>query len=203
MTASLHFENCIKYWVRALIEQPIANKREEVGLIVPRAMRAEIVHRTRVSYHVAEEESTEIQKSKTCAGVIPRISRLREWKWQKKKEGNVKEGEGRTYTGRGKGSEMEYLKLLTPYFLTIYRNFHNSGSSWQAEAISRRLWFHTVIRILLQHVAAYITDYIMTTLWLFLLEFCTESFLHLCYRVLKSYYFKIRASHFVSQNTDI
>ena len=58
MTANPHFENCIKYCVWALIEQPTENQREEVGPIVLRAMCAEIVHRTRISYHVAEEEFT-------------------------------------------------------------------------------------------------------------------------------------------------
>ena len=52
-----------------------------------------------------------------------------------------REREGRTYdvTDEGKGSEMENLKFSTPYLLTIYTNFHNSGSSGQVEAISRSL----------------------------------------------------------------
>ena len=56
----------------ALIEQPTA-KRAEVGPIVPRAMRAEIVYRTSINYHVAEEElnpHTAKQKSKMCPVVL-------------------------------------------------------------------------------------------------------------------------------------
>ena len=62
MTASLRFENCIKYCMWALIEPPTATWREEVGPILSRpvrAVRAEIVHRTRISYHVAEDREEE------------------------------------------------------------------------------------------------------------------------------------------------
>ena len=47
------------------IEQPTA-KRVVIGPLVPRAMRAEIVHRTRINYHVAKEEPllTHIQQSR-------------------------------------------------------------------------------------------------------------------------------------------
>ena len=70
---------------------------------------------------------------------------------------NVKEGQMMSRT-------WEYLKFSTPYFLTLYRNFNNSGFSWQAEAISRGLLCNPVIYILLQHFAAYITDCIVRTL---------------------------------------
>ena len=48
-------------------------KRAGGGPIVPRAVRAEIVNRARITYHVAEEESTYTakQKSKICPGVAP------------------------------------------------------------------------------------------------------------------------------------
>ena len=102
-----------------------------------------------------------------------------------------REREVRTYDVTNGGKDQKWnLKFSTPYFLTIYRNFLNLGSSGQAAAISRRLWFNPVIHILLQHVAAYITDCIVRTLWLVFFKLCTESLLHLCYGFLNSYYFE-------------
>ena len=49
--------------------------------MVPRAMRAEIVHRTIISYHVAEEESTysKAEISNLSTGITPDPP-LKEWK---------------------------------------------------------------------------------------------------------------------------
>ena len=101
-------------------------------------MRSEIVHRTKISYHVAEEESTYSKAE------IKNLSRGNTtdlpFKGVEMTEEEGREREGRTVwtddvMDGGKGSEMEYLKFSTPYFLTIYRNFHNSGFSWQAKVI--------------------------------------------------------------------
>lgn len=79
----------------------------EVGpiYIVPRAMRAEIVHRTRISnYDVAEEESkyskAKIQNLSRARVLLPRISRVLE---------ETREREERTddVTDGGKVSEIE------------------------------------------------------------------------------------------------
>ena len=178
MTASTHFENCNKYCVWASIEQTTA-KRAEVGPIIPRAVRAEIVHVTRINYHVAEEEPlfAHIQQSrnlKVFRGNTPGSPASGSGSNRRRGKGSWRKDRWRN--GRGKGSEMEYLKFSTPYLLTIYRNFHNSDSSWQAEAISRKLWFNP---ILLQHVAAYITDCTVRTLWLFYCHFVQEFYFKL------------------------
>ena len=86
-------------------------------------MRAEIVHKTRISYHVAEEEST-YSKAEIyilSKGNIPDLP-LKGLEVTEE-EGSDCEGRADDVTDGEKGSEMEYLNYSTPYFLTIYRNF--------------------------------------------------------------------------------
>ena len=54
-------------------------------------------------------------------------------------EGREREERTDDVMDRIKGSEVEYLEFSTPYFIPMYRNYYNSGFSWQADTISRGL----------------------------------------------------------------
>ena len=113
-------------------------KRAEVGPIVPRVVRTEIVQKTRISYHVAEEESTYSKAEiwNLSRGNTPELPL---------KEVKVTEEEGREREERtDELTDEERIRngisqIFNALFSYNIQNFHNSGSSWQAEAISRRL----------------------------------------------------------------
>ena len=147
MTASTRFENCIEYCVWELIEQSTA-KRAEVGPIVPRVIRAEIVHRTRN----AEEEL--IVYFSVCYFECTMCS---------------------------------WLPIRLPCLYHIYVCY---------------VWIkrHSIY-ILWHHVAAYITDCTVRTLWSLLFKFCTKILLHTCYGFSKSYSFLKFVLHILCHKT--
>ena len=94
----------------------------EVGPIVLRAMRAEIVHRTRISYHVAEEESTYTAKQKNLSrGNTPDLP----LKGVEMTEEEGREREGRTYdvTDGGKDQKWNISNFQPLIFLQYTETF--------------------------------------------------------------------------------